>query len=82
MSDHALDVAAAVGPGAELLDDPRGEAGRRVGQRESQSLRPRPLDPLIPGLFFEPCGKLAEVVFLLGAGRSFDIGRGRLTSKL
>jgi hypothetical protein len=67
-SDHALDIAAAVGPGAELLDDPRGEARRRIGQRESQGLRPCPLDPLIPGLLFEPCGKLAEIVFLLGTG--------------
>jgi hypothetical protein len=35
-----LQVAVAVGPGPELLDDPRGERGRRVGERVADRLRP------------------------------------------
>src|SRR5262245_19759919 len=68
--DHALDIAAAIRPGAELLDDPRGEAGRRVGQRKGERLRPRPLDPLISGFLLEPRREFAKVSFFLGAGVS------------
>ena len=59
--EHALHVAAAIGPGAELLDDPRGEPGRRIGEAEGERLRPRALDPLVAGLLLEPVLELAEV---------------------
>ena len=47
LREHRSDVAAAIGPGAELLDDPGGQAGRRVRQAEGEGLRPRALDPLV-----------------------------------
>ena len=34
LGEAALDVAVAVAPGAELLDDPGGQPGRRVGQAD------------------------------------------------
>ena len=44
-----LDVAAAIAPGAELFDDPRGEAGGRVVEGVGERLRLRPLNALVAG---------------------------------
>src|SRR5262249_12460220 len=63
-----LDVAVAIRPGAEFLDDPGGEAGGRVVEGEAQRLRLRALNPLIAGLFVEPALELVKEGFLLGVG--------------
>ena len=50
LRETTLDVAVAVAPRAELLDDPRGEAGRRVVQRIAEGLRLRALNLLVSAL--------------------------------
>src|SRR5690606_19840989 len=50
LREAALDVAVAVAPGAELLDDPRGEPGGRVVEAVAERLRLGALDLLIAGL--------------------------------
>ena len=64
--EGALDIAAAIGPGAEFLDDPGGEPGGRIGQAEAQRLRARALNRLIAGLLLEPMIELIEKDPLLG----------------
>src|SRR5262249_59264554 len=59
-----LDVAVAIRPGAEFLDDPGGEAGGRVVEGEAQRLRLRALNPLKAGLFVEPALELLQERFL------------------
>ena len=66
MVNTEFDVAAAIRPGAELLDDPGGEARRRIRQAEGQRLRPRALDPLIPHLLLDPDRQLVEENLLVG----------------
>src|SRR5262249_6516325 len=68
--EDALDIAAAVGPSAEFLDDPRREPRRRIAEAEAQGLRARALNPLIAGLLIQPMGELIEKDALLG-GRIF-----------
>src|SRR5207245_10937995 len=67
-SNRVFDIATAIRPGAELLDDPRGEPGRRVGERKGKRLRLCPLYPLVTGLVSEPCRTLVEIRLLLGRG--------------
>ena len=50
LRERALDVAVAVAPGAELLDDPGREPRRRVVEPVGQRLRLRALDALVAGL--------------------------------
>ena len=69
-----LDVAVAIRPGAELLHDPGGQAGRAVGQAEGQGLRPGALDPLVAGLLLQPDRGFLEVAGLLRR----RVGRRRL----
>jgi hypothetical protein len=64
----ALDVAAAVAPRPELLDDPGREPGRRVRETEGQRLGLRALDPLVAGLLTEPGPQVVEVGTLLRRG--------------
>src|SRR5262249_57525309 len=64
-----LDVAVAIRPGAEFLDDPGGEAGGRVVEGEAQRVRLRALNPLIAGLFVEPALELVKDGFLLAVSR-------------
>src|SRR5690606_13857259 len=66
----AARIGAAAGPGAELLDDPRGEAGRRIGETVGEGLGLGTLDPLVAGLFLEEVRELREVALLF-----FALGR-------
>ena len=59
--EASLDVSVAIAPRAELLDDPRGEPHRRVGQPVRQRLRLRALDRLVAGLLAQPVIQLLEV---------------------
>src|SRR5580704_15350252 len=67
--DRRFDISTAIRSGAKLLYDPRREPGRRVGQRESEGLRPGALDPLVAGLLPKPRRKFAVIAFLLGRRR-------------
>src|SRR4029077_9687878 len=71
---HRLQIAAAIGPCAKLLNDPGGETCRGVGERERKRLRPRPLDPLVTGSFLQPCGEFFEVFLLLGCWIGHHLG--------
>ena len=59
-----LDLAAAVAPGPELLDDPGGQPGRRIGEPVGERLRLGALDPLVAGLFLQPVRELRQVARL------------------
>src|SRR5438270_13041681 len=61
LAEHRLDIAAAIRPGAELVDDPRRQPRRRVGQRITERLRPRALDSLITGALAQPLCELRKV---------------------
>jgi hypothetical protein len=50
-ANRGFRVAVAVGPGAEFLRDPGGEAGGGVGKAVSQGLRLGALDPLVAGQY-------------------------------
>ena len=50
LGEHRFRIAVAVAPGAELLDDPGGEADRRIVQRDADGLRLGALDLLVAGL--------------------------------
>src|ERR1700730_13049124 len=67
-AECGFDVAAAIRPGAKLLDDPGGEAGRRVGQPEGKRLGPRSLEPLKARLLSQTLCQLIGVRFLFGRG--------------
>jgi hypothetical protein len=49
-AEMSVDVAIAIAPAAKLLDDPRGEADGRVGERVGERLRPGTHDRRIAGL--------------------------------
>src|SRR5581483_8308034 len=77
----ALDVAVAVAPGAELLDDPRRQAGGRVVEPVAERLRLRALDALVARLLLEELPRAHQVDDLLlrepvggvrGVGREGD----------
>jgi hypothetical protein len=59
--ERGLDIAVAIGPRAELLDDPRGKPDWRVRQPKGERLRARALDPLIAGFLPEPRAQLFAV---------------------
>ena len=61
----ALDVAAAVAPRPQLLDDPRGEPGGRVGEPDGGGLRLRAVDGTVGTLGREPGRGLVEERALL-----------------
>src|SRR5262245_20530395 len=69
-AEGVLQVAVAIGPGAELLDDPCGKPGRGIAQAESEGLRPGSLDPLVAGLFLQELANLFGVAPLLQRGTS------------
>src|SRR5262249_16816707 len=54
LAEAPLHVAAAVTPRPELLDDPRGEPDRRIGEPEGERLWLRALDPLVARLLAQP----------------------------
>src|SRR5436305_15250108 len=66
-ADGVLGAAAMIGPGEELLDDPRRKPDGGVSQRESEGLRAGALDPLVAGYFFQEIVELSEIR-LLGGG--------------
>jgi hypothetical protein len=65
--DDLLQVVVVIGPGPELLRDPRGEGRRRVDQRVSDRLGPRSVFARVAGI---PSGRVLErregFVFALG----------------
>src|SRR5438045_7402066 len=65
LAEHRLDIAAAIRPGAELVDDPRRQPRRRVGQRISERLRPRALDRLVAGALAQPLRELPQISLFL-----------------
>src|SRR5262249_58789434 len=69
--EAALDVATAVAPGSELLDDPCREARRRVVERVGEGLGPGALDVLIASLGLNPFAKFGDEG-LLGMGQRWS----------
>ena len=72
--EDRLDVAAAVAPGPELLDDPRQLAHRRVVQRVGERLRTGALDGRVAALLDGPGGRVGQPAVLLG--RALGAGAG------
>ena len=68
--ETSLERTAGIGPGSPLLQDPRGEAGRRIVQGVCQRLRLRGLDGAVAPLRFVPAPPLGEVSALRGGERS------------
>ena len=78
LRELALDVAVAVAPGPELLDDPRGQPRRRVVQAVAQGLRLGPLDVAVAPLVGEELLPLPAARQFLGrdaGGRILHAGR-------
>jgi hypothetical protein len=50
LGENRIQVATAIGPRAKFLDNPCGEACRRISERERKGLGSRPLNPLVAGL--------------------------------
>src|SRR5882757_7228871 len=65
--EDAFDIAAAIGPGAELLHDPCRKTGRRIGQTKAQGLRAGALNRRVGGVLFEPMVDLVDKDLLLGS---------------
>src|SRR5436305_9759610 len=65
LAEHRLDIAAAIRPGAELVDDPRRQPRRRVGQCISERLRPGALDRLVAGALAQPMRELPQISLFL-----------------
>src|SRR5439155_16882031 len=59
---------AAIAPGAELLRDPRGEPGGRIGEPIGERLRLRALDRLVAGLLLQPVFNLTQIRRFLRRG--------------
>src|SRR5262249_19195149 len=75
--EGSLDLATAIRPSTELLDDPGGESCGRVGKRKGERLRLCPLYPLVAGLFSEPSRAGFEIGLFFGGGVA---NRPRITS--
>ena len=60
-----IDIALAIAPRAPLLDDPRRQAGGRIGEPEREGLRFGPHDLDIAGLFGQPVRELRPVTRLV-----------------
>src|ERR1700730_3470924 len=67
-SECGFDIAAAIRPGAELLDDPRGQARGRVAERKGERLRLGALNPLVAGFVSEPYRAVVDIGLLVGSG--------------
>ena len=82
LGEAALDVAVAVAPRPELLDDPRGEAGGRVLERVAERLRLGALDLLVAGALLRWRSSVAERRAALGERGRSSSGSGGAITKL
>src|SRR3954467_9003609 len=62
------DITIAVAPPAELLDDPRGKASRRIVESQRQRLWLRALDHRVRALVLPELGDRLEILLFPGAG--------------
>src|SRR5919204_5245894 len=66
----------AFAPLVPLVADPRGEAGRRILERDRERLRPRPLNVRVRPGFFQPLRPCSEERTLHGRQRPLDVRLG------
>src|SRR5579864_5756798 len=66
LGEAALDVAAAIAPGAELLDDPSGKTGRRIVEAVGERLRLGALNPLVAGFIAPEALQVGQKYLLRG----------------
>src|SRR6185295_18432813 len=71
LGESALDVAPAIAPRPELLDDPGGQTHRRVAEPVGQRLRLRALDLHVARLLAHPVRQLLDVLLFLVGGRGW-----------
>src|SRR5262249_31967255 len=74
-ADDALDIARAIRPAPELLDNPGGEPRRRIGEGVAEGLRLRPLDVSVAALAVGPLGAALDERRFLRGGRVCRIAR-------
>ena len=79
-TQHVLGIAVAIGPGPELLEDPRRLPARRIGQAIAERLRPGRLLLGITGVPIPIILDPAQRPGLLMAGLSLDVGRTPMAS--